>query len=392
MIQLIILAATTFVLSGAIILSSKFVPQICGAGDAHLAVQSAHKRPTSRLGGFAIFIGLLASLVIVPLDVDGQYGLFLMSASCLFIVGLAEDLGFKVSPLRRLLAAMLASLLVVLLLDVWLPRADIPGLDGAIDYWIIGVPLTLLITAGIANGFNLIDGVNGLASVTAFAAAFALAVISHNAGYTVMVELATILAACILGFFLLNFPYGLIFLGDAGAYTIGFVLSWFGIAVLINVPDASAWAILLTMFWPVADTMLAIYRRLLRNVSTVAPDRLHVHQLVMRALEIYVLGRGRRHMANPMTTIVLAPFVFLPPVAGIMLWNRPELAVICFFVFLACFFALYTLAFQMFRHLKRRSGFRERIVNQARVFKRTSAHYPIKHFSVLKKKDANAKN
>jgi len=215
-----------------------------------------------------------------------------------------------------------SSLLTIWLFGVWLPRTGTPVLDPLMEYSAVGIPLTILVTAGISNGFNLIDGVNGLASLTAIVAALALSQIAEISGYSTMVHLPMFVAAGVFGFFLLNYPFGLIFLGDAGAYTIGFVLSWFGIAVLVNAPDVSPWAILLTFFWPAADTSLAVYRRLRRNTDVSAPDRLHIHQIMMRGLEICVLGQNRRQISNPLTTLVLAPFVIVPPIAGVLLWNQ----------------------------------------------------------------------
>ena len=243
-------------------------------------------------------------------------------------------------------------MLVIWLLGVWLPRAGIPGLDAVMDYWVVGVPVTLLITAGISNGFNLIDGVNGLASLTAIVAAVALSYIAEAAGYTIMVHLAMMVAAATFGFFLLNYPFGLIFLGDAGAYTLGFVLSWFGISILLNAPEVSPWALLLTLFWPVADTLLAIYRRSRARADVAAPDRLHVHQMVMRSLEIGVLGRNRRRIANPLTTLVLAPFVMAPPIVGVLLWDQNLNAFLAVLAFGTLFFASYATAPRAIRSLR----------------------------------------
>jgi UDP-N-acetylmuramyl pentapeptide phosphotransferase/UDP-N-acetylglucosamine-1-phosphate transferase len=171
-----------------------------------------------------------------------------------------------------------------------------------------------------------------------------------------MMHLAMMVAASVLGFLLLNYPRGLIFLGDAGAYTLGFVLSWFGISILLNVPEASPWALLLTMFWPVADTLLAIYRRSRRGRDTMAPDRLHVHQMVMRGLEICVLGRGRRDIANPLTTLLLAPFVMAPPVAGVLLWDQALYSFVAFVAFLLLFFGSYMMAPRVIDAYRRKAG------------------------------------
>jgi UDP-GlcNAc:undecaprenyl-phosphate/decaprenyl-phosphate GlcNAc-1-phosphate transferase len=303
-----------------------------------------HTCPTPRVGGVAIFLAFGTSFWVAPASVTGAYGNFILATGILFSVGLLEDLGFQISPRRRLAAAAIASLAVIGLLGVWLPRVDIPGFDVFMGQWWLGVPMTLLVTVGLANGFNLIDGVNGLASMTAGVAAVALSLIAYQGGYLVMVELALMLAAVVFGFFLMNYPFGLIFLGDAGAYTLGFVLSWFGIAVLLHVPDASPWAILLTMFWPVADTLLAIWRRARRKSDAMAPDRLHVHQMVMRGVEICLLGRKRRRISNPLSTLILAPFVMAPPLVGVLFWNQTVLAFAAVVIFAVLFFVAYWIA------------------------------------------------
>lgn len=341
--EVLLVALSLFVSLSVVVVGRKTTWLSRRRHDLH-AVQAMHTRPTPRLGGVAIFASLALSIVFAPIELSVAYAEFLFATSLLFIAGLAEDLGFNVNPLRRLMAAVAASALCVVLLGVWLPRIGIPPLEPWIATWWVGVPVTLLVTAGVSNGFNLIDGVNGLASLTAIAALLALGQIAHAGSYAEMLHLSNMVAASILGFLLLNFPKGLIFLGDAGAYVLGFVISWFGIAVLHNVPSASAWAILLTMFWPVADTLLAIFRRIRRRRGVASPDRLHVHQMMMRTLEICVLGRKRRHIANPLTTLILSPFVCAPPLVGVLLWNQNALAFIAFVAFSILFVGTYMVA------------------------------------------------
>ena len=348
-----VLAALAFGLCVSIVFLRSRFPRLNGRSEDAGAVQSMHTRLTPRVGGIAIFGALGLSVIFAPVTISGSYANFILATSLLFVVGLAEDLGFHISPRMRLLSAMGASLLVIWLLGVWLPRAGIPGLDPLVAHWAVGVPLTLLVTAGIANGFNLIDGVNGLAALTGIAAAMALSQIAELAGYTTMLHLAMMVAAGIFGFLLVNYPFGLIFLGDAGAYTVGFVLSWFGISVLLSSPDVSPWAILLTLYWPVADTLLAIYRRSRGKKNVSAPDRLHVHQMVMRALEICILGRNRRQIANPLTTLVLSPFVIAPPITGVLLWNQNQNAFLAVLVFGVLFFASYAAAPRLIRQFRR---------------------------------------
>lgn len=340
-IHLVYLAFVSFFLCLVLMALAQGIPRLRGRSDDTTAVQAMHVRLTPRIGGVAIFGALACSLLLAPEALVRQYAEFIIATALIFFVGLAEDLGFRVAPRIRLLTVALASLLVVALIGEWLTRVGLPVVDPLLELWFIGIPFTLLITAGVANGFNLIDGINGLAAVTAIGAAIAISVIAQKAGYLPTAVLCIMMAAVVSGFFLLNYPYGLIFLGDAGAYTIGFVLCWFGIATVLNAPDVSPWAILLTMFWPLADTLLAMYRRSLSNRDPMLPDRLHMHQLVMRGIEILILGRNKRHLSNSLTTAVLAPFVLTPQIIGVMLWDNNMAAFLAVLIFLGLFFGSY---------------------------------------------------
>jgi len=231
-------------------------------------------------------------------------------------------------------------------------------MDPYMQYWIVGVPLTLFVTVGTSNGFNLIDGVNGLARFTAIFAALSLGAIAMIAGIVPLAYMCFAIAVITAGFLFLNFPFGLIFLGDGGAYILGFLLSWCGVFILIASPTASPWAVLMTVFWPVADTLLAIYRRMSRKTDTMAPDRRHMHQLVLRLLELHYVGASRRTVANPMSAIVLSPMIAAPPIAAVFLWDKNGLAAMALLGFVALFFGTYGM---LLRRLKsRRPGLSRR--------------------------------
>ena len=318
------------------------------------AKQAAHTRPTPRIAGIAIFASIFFGIVFAPSYAVWPYLKFMLAASIVFGVGLLEDLGRHVSPFWRLMAAVASSLAVVLLFGEWIPHADVPGLDGLMGYWYVGVPLTLLVTAGVANGFNLIDGVNGFAAFAGVVAAISLSLISYQTDYHLVFHLGWMLAAAILGFAVINYPFGLIFLGDAGAYTLGFVISWLGIAVLNHNPLVSPWAILLVVFWPVADMLLALWRRRRRKVAAMHPDRLHMHQLIMRGLEICWLGPERRLMANSLTTVILAPFMIAPAATGILFWDHSRIAVLFILLYGVLFFGFYQFVFRfVVRHRRK---------------------------------------
>lgn len=297
------------------------------------AVQSAHAAPTPRIGGVAIAAGLALSAFLVPSAIQSTYTLFVLSLTPVFLSGLAEDLGYGVSPKWRLIAAALSSLLAVIFLQAWVGRADVPGFDWLLGFMPIAVIFTMFATAGVCNAFNLIDGLNGLASGTGVITAIGLAAIAHLTGQAQLASISFMVIAALMGFLVFNYPWGKIFLGDAGAYSLGHVLAWLSVILMFRVPDLTPWAVVLVFFWPLADTVFAIYRRRRSGRPTDQPDRLHFHQLVMRFLEIRYLGRGKRQIANPLATLVMLPFVALPVGFGVLLWDHPFwafFAVLCF--------------------------------------------------------------
>ena len=115
-------------------------------------------------------------------------------------------------------------------------------------------------------------------------------------------------------------------MGDGGAYALGHLLVWSAILLFSRAQEISSFAILLIFFWPVADTGLAIWRRWKSGNPADRPDRLHFHQLTMRFLEIRFFGRDLRHIANPISTIVLIPLISAPQVLGVIYWNNPKVS------------------------------------------------------------------
>ena len=285
------------------------------------AVQSAHVVHVPRIGGIAIVCALILSLAFQFGNAD-QINIspkLLLSAVPIFFVGLSEDLGFLASPRIRILAAAASGAIFMWLFGEWLPRADFPGLDFAVQWAPFAIVLSTFLTVGVSHAFNLIDGLNGLASLTAISAALALATIANITELYAHRDVMILLAIAIFGFLVLNFPFPKIFLGDAGAYSIGHMLAWISISILWHADHVTPWAILLIFFWPVADTILAIGRRLAKGRPIAHPDRLHFHQLIMRALEIIILGRQQRRISNPLATVIMLPFIVSPMCAGVIL-------------------------------------------------------------------------
>ncbi len=354
-LEILLIFLVSALVCGAILATRRHhIGYVVRRGDV-AAVQAAHRRLTPRIGGLALLAGLLPMTFMIRADLAPWFGLFLLSLGPIFIAGLLEDIGRRVSPSMRLLAAALSSLIAVTLLGHWVPRLDVPGFD-ALFQWapFVAILFTLVATAGVSNGFNLIDGINGLAAGVGVISALAMAAIATRGGADALAHLNLMLTAALLGFIVFNYPWGRLFLGDAGAYTLGHVLAWFAIVLMHRVPDLTPWAVLLIFFWPVADTFFAIYRRRRSGRPTTRPDRLHFHQLAMRALEITVTGRSTRHITNPVATLLLLPMAAVPAFFGIWLWNRPLAAFLALIGFAGLFVTTYLLGLRLAPLLRRR--------------------------------------
>lgn len=318
-----------------------------GRNDLH-CVQTSHAMPTPRVGGAGIFLALLTGLSFLPLTSTEGYQKFIYAGAVLFLVGLAEDLGWHMSARRRLFAATVSSVLVVVGLDLWVTRLGAPFVDNLMLSGWLGIPLTVFAVVAISHAFNLIDGVNGLSGITALIGAAALSITAISVGQIELALIAIFVALALFGFLVFNFPFGRIFLGDAGAYTLGFTLSWIGVALVERSGTINPWAILLMLFWPIADTIMTIARRIAARKPAMEPDRLHVHQIVMRMLESRWIGR-RRQVSNPLTTVILLPLVIFPAAIGIALRDQAILAFFAFVALVVLYFWLYGALCAVFR-------------------------------------------
>ena len=293
-----------------------------------LAVQSSHVGDPVRIGGVAVLLSMLTATSIQTIFWNASHTplLLLLSVLPVFIAGLAEDLGHRVSPRGRFLAAIISAIVAVSLLGAWAPRTDIPYLDAAMSLPLVAIMLTVLFSAGFCHAVNLIDGMNGLASAIVAVSALGCAAISAQAALPEITGFALLLAAGTIGFLPLNWPYARLFLGDAGAYGLGHLLVWLPFLQVWQTDTVAVPALMLVIFWPLADVLHTILRRLAERASILQPDKMHLHQKVRRMLDIGWFGYRGRQRSNPLTTIILLPFIAAPVVTGVLLWDQPTAA------------------------------------------------------------------
>lgn len=311
------------------------------------ARQATHIHPTPRVGGIGIVFAFVLGCFYYADQLGSDLWLSLAAGLVVFWLGLREDIHRNVSPRARLLGAFVSAALAIVLTRTVVP--DLGLFPGFLVQWILpAIVITLLWSAGTCHALNLIDGLNGLSSIYSMSAAGGFFMI---AGYTGDVDIqivAGLLISAILGFFVLNWPFGRIFLGDAGAYGIGHILAWLGIVLVARNPSVAGMSVLLLLFWPVCDTLFSILRRRMTQKATDQPDRLHFHHLAVRALPLLRKRNRRGQFDNPIATILLFPFLSMPILTGVVLWQRPFAATFALALYITLFAIAYVVAKRYF--------------------------------------------
>ena len=209
-------------------------------------VQKFHAGAVPRVGGLAIAVGLAALAGWVALSRSGpavEFALVLLCGAPALAAGLLEDFTKQVGIKTRLLATALSGVLAFFLLGAQLGEVQLPGLDWLMTFTLFSLLFTAVAVAGVANAVKVIDGYNGLASVVAMISLLSLAYVGWQVGDNLVVSVALGGVGALLGFFIWNWPRGLIFLGDGGAYFVGYLVAilsvpsggtapWRGLAVV----------------------------------------------------------------------------------------------------------------------------------------------------------------
>jgi len=308
-------------------------------------VQKYHKKLTPRVGGLAFLLGLAAGGAYHGFEADQTLQLAKwagIAALPVFLGGFLEDVTKNVTARDRLLLSFLSATIAYFELEVGLYRINWPWFDG----YILGVPgisliLTVLMMGGLAHAANIIDGFNGLLLGVAILAVIAFSIVGWKAGASLLIIYMMIMLGSLLGIMLINFPRGRIFLGDGGAYLIGFLLALFALLLVKKFHLVSPWCPLLILIYPVVETLFSIYRkRVIRKKSAMAPDRLHLHMLVYRSLGARV-GKAMGIERNPATSIVMWMIALVPMIPAIVWWNQSIILVICIAAFVVGYVTLY---------------------------------------------------
>ena len=307
--------------------------------------QRFHLGHVPRLGGLAVLLGVGCSWLLgAAQSVWGDPGSLRLGPGLVLwwlavllpaaLGGIAEDMTQRLRVSYRLFLTGLSGSVAVWGLGLTLPRLGLPWLDALLVFapW-IGLGIVLLAVAGLPHAFNIIDGYNGLAGMVALIVCLALAHVALQVGDRALAALLVSTAAATAGFLVWNYPRGMLFAGDGGAYIWGVVIALASVSLVQRNVLVSPWFPLLLLIYPVWETIFSIYRKLVRGVSPGVADALHFHQLIYRRIvrSVFHDDESRRMlMRNNRTSPYLWGFTLLTVVPAVLFWNNtPVLMVFC---------------------------------------------------------------
>lgn len=285
-------------------------------------IQKFHTVAVPRIGGLAIILGVFLALCLryfQNLEV-GAFGLLLiLFALPAFFSGLIEDLTQKVGVRIRLLATVASAGLAGYFLNTWLSGVQIFGIDYLMmAYPLVAISITCFAVGGVTHAFNIIDGYNGLSAMIAVIILLGIAYVAFQVSdYSIMISAFAMIGA-LLGFLIWNYPRGLIFLGDGGAYLVGFWIAELSVLLTARNPEVSKWFPFLLCFYPIFETLFTIYRRMMvKNSHPGKPDASHLHHLIYMRIVRWSVG-SKDSLLNTQRNALTSPYLWVLTVISVI--------------------------------------------------------------------------
>ncbi|UMZ75083.1 MraY family glycosyltransferase [Natranaerofaba carboxydovora] len=261
--------------------------------------RKVHKKIMPRLGGVAIFLAFIISLLIyLPFDELISLMGLIMGGLVILFVGIIDDI-YNIRPIYKLLGQIIAALIFVAFGSqvIYLSAP----FEGLIYLGVLSIPVTIFWLVGVSNAVNLIDGLDGLASGVTGIALFIFALVALKTGQPLIALVSLALLGGVIGFFPHNFHPAKIFLGDCGALFLGFVVAGISVMGLLKSVTLITFMIpVLILGVPIFDTCFAIVRRFKCHKPIFQADGDHLHHRLLRlglshkqtVLFIYAISAG----------------------------------------------------------------------------------------------------
>lgn len=318
------------------------------SGDHDLGgVQKFHTTPVPRVGGLAILLGLLVSGLVLwlrSLPHLNVFYLLLLTAAPAFLSGFYEDISKHGGVMVRMGCIVLSAALAWWLLGSRIVGVGWPWVDVLLAVPLLSFLFTVTAVSGITNAVNFVDGYNGLAGAVCAIMLAGIAYVAFLQGDHQVWAVAVSAIGAICGFLFWNWPRGLIFLGDGGAYLLGFLIAELVVMLVVRNAAVSPWFAVLVVSYPLVETMFTILRRLARRSNPGLPDAAHLHQLVYKRMMRWAVGSSRpedRLLRNSMTAPYLWVLSSVGVIPAVLFWNNTLALQISAALFVALYVWIY---------------------------------------------------
>lgn len=316
------------------------------SADITEGIQKFHSKPTPRIGAVALTFGFCACWFFLAGETRELFGLIGLAGIPILVLGLAEDIYKNVSVKARLLTSLVSGVLFYFFTGYAIEHVYVWWFDYLLSFSAFSIAFTAFATATSINSINIIDGFHGLASGTVLIILLSIGLTVWNVGDQVLFQITLSIAAITFGFFIINFPFGKLFLGDGGAYFLGYLVASLAIILPVRNPEVSPWISPLILSYPLTETTVSIFRKTLRKGHHPSqPDGLHLHMLVHKIVTA-------RRFLNPKSEIVshaitsLSLWIF--PVTSLLLVLKSDyqsfFAIWSTVVIISCYLAVYSLS------------------------------------------------
>ena len=256
-----------------------------GAVDVPKDDRRMHSRAIPQAGGIGVFISFVITTLVFGVPTSEMTAIW-TGGLILIVVGVLDDI-FDLNPLLKfiiqIIAALTAVLQGVIVQEIFL-------FDRYIELGWLSYPLTILWIVALVNAFNLIDGLDGLSSGMCAISCITLICVALMYGNVMQALIAAVLCGACLGFLPYNFYPARIFIGDTGAYFLGFVLAVISIEGVFKISAVISFVLPVMIFaLPLLDTVMSFFRRLIHGKAPFSSDKKHLHH------RLIALGLSQRH-------------------------------------------------------------------------------------------------
>lgn len=298
------------------------------------SIQAIHSNNTPRLFGLFLFLFFIATNFYYDLDCTFFILCFLPIVTLTFL----EDFYTEVFPILRLLVVIISSFLLINYYQ-YLPKIDILFMSNLFsDFPFIELIFFTACISVSVNGFNFIDGMNGILGFFSICALSTLFIMGFILSDIYLIKKIIYVMPFIILFMLFNYPFGKIFMGDTGAYFLGFYISHLILYIFFQYSYLFSWGAVLLLIYPAFEVLFMIVFRSFKKLSLHKPSNTHLHSIIY---DYYFKKFGKPLLANNLVLLTISPLIIFPFLVFIFFYNILDILVISIISFIIVYLLTY---------------------------------------------------